>query len=236
MSGHSKWANIKRKKEANDKVKGSMFSKLGRLISLAVSEGGGITDPTNNVRLRIAIEKAKSFNMPKNNIERAIEKGSGKGVDNIREVIYEAFGPGGTAMVIVAATDNPNRTASEVRNVLDRHGAKLGSKNAVMYLFEKSSFVRLPRERISEQQAFDFAQTHGAIDFAEDAENYFLYFPYELFGKLHETLPISGVHVEIVYKPQTMIGLTEEVGQKLVTLVQALEDMDDIQNVFHNGN
>src|SRR4051812_30449460 len=120
MSGHSKWANIKRKKEANDKVKGAVFGKLSRLITIAVTEGGGLPDPENNVKLRFAVEKARSENMPKENIQKAIEKGSGPNIQELKEVVYEGFGPGGVALLIVTTTDNSNRTHAEIRNVLER--------------------------------------------------------------------------------------------------------------------
>ncbi len=234
MSGHSKWANIKRKKEANDKVKGNLFAKLSRLISLAVVEGGGIPDPVNNVKLRIAIEKARASNMPKDNIQRAIEKGTGKGGEAMKEVIYEGFGPGGSGLMIVATTDNPNRTASEVRNVLDLHNAKLGSQGAVSYLFEKVSLVIIPKTSVSEDQAFSYADKYGVIDFIEDADSYIYYFPYASYGKLNADTPFPQMQVEVVYKPQTVLSLDTEKSASLQKLMDALEEMDDIQNVFNN--
>jgi YebC/PmpR family DNA-binding regulatory protein len=135
MSGHNKWSKIKRGKEAKDKVRGNTFSKLSRLITLAVLEGGGITDPNNNIKLRLAIDKAKHFNMPKENIARAVARASGPDKSQIREVIYEGFASAGVGLIIYATTDNPNRTLSEIRNILERHQGKLGTPGSVSYLF-----------------------------------------------------------------------------------------------------
>jgi len=236
MSGHSKWSNIKRKKEINDKQKSTAFAKLARLISMSVVDGGGIGDPQNNVRLRMAIDKAKSYNMPKDNIVRAIERGSGQGGPHIREVIYEAFGPASVGLIITALTDNPNRTASEIRNILDKHAAKLGAQGAVSHLFEKASVISLPTNAMNEEAALTFAAEHGATDFAKREDHYLAYFPYSFFGKLHMHLPHPDAQIEIVYKPQSVIVLDDTKGKMLTTLVYDLEESDDVQEVFHNGN
>src|SRR5438132_496161 len=131
MSGHSKWSKIKRQKEVTDKVKGAAFAKLSRIITLAVIEGGGIPDPVNNVRLRLSIEKAKALNMPKENITRAIEKGAGPHKLELKEVVYEAFAPHGISVIIVATTDNSNRTFAEIRTILERNGGKMGTQGSV---------------------------------------------------------------------------------------------------------
>ena len=138
MAGHSKWANIKHKKAVNDSRKAVVFSKLARLITLAVTSGGGNPDPASNIKLRIAVERARAENMPKLNIDRAIEKAAGPDGASLKEIVYEAFGPGGVGMLIVATTDNPNRTNSVVRMVLDKHGAKMAGVNSVAYMFAKS--------------------------------------------------------------------------------------------------
>lgn len=236
MSGHSKWSNIKRKKEINDKQKSTAFAKLARLISMAVVDGGGIGDPQNNVRLRMAIDKAKSYNMPKDNIMRAIERGSGQGGEHIREVIYEAFGPSSVGLIITALTDNPNRTASEIRNILDKHAAKLGTQGAVSHLFEKTAVISLPTSVMQEEAALTFAAEQGATDFVKTDDHYLAYFPYALFGKLHSHLPHPEAQIEIVYKPQATIALDDQSGKLLANLVEVLEDLDDVQEVFHNGN
>lgn len=181
MSGHSKWSKIKREKQAKDKQKGNIFSKLSRLITLAVIEGGGITDPENNIKLRLAIEKAKNLNLPKENIERAIEKGTGPESQELKEVVYEAFGPEGVSLIILATTDNMNRTLSEIRNVLELHGGKLGTQGSVLHLFKKS----------------------GLSTF--------------------EVMPYASVEIS-----------DKDVVKRVLGLVDAIENLDDVQKVFSN--
>ncbi len=227
MSGHSKWANIKRKKEANDKVKGSVFSKMSRLITLAVLEGGGITDPEHNVKLRLAIEKAKQSNMPKDNISRAIEKGIGPNKELLKEVVYEVFAPGGTALLILATTDNPNRTLPEVRNVLERRGAKIGNQGSVSYLFQKCGMIVLKKEAAPEDKLLQFSEEAGALDIDQDSENYYVYIPFEKIGK------VQGA--EIDFRPLTKVKIEDETkAANMLSLIEALEELDDVQKVFGN--
>lgn len=236
MSGHSKWANIKRKKQVNDQARGKQFSKLSRLISLAVVESGGITDETNNVRLRLAIEKARAFNMPKENIKRAIEHGAGAGKQSLREVVYEAFATGGVALVIESSTDNINRTLSEIRNVLEQNGGHLGTQGSVMYLFEKCGLVTAKKETVPENLVFEFADQIKAFDIDQDSEYYYIYIPFSALGHVKEfakSLTVDGL--EIDYKPKTTVPVdTPATAKRVLTLVDALESLDDVHKVFGN--
>lgn len=234
MSGHSKWSKIKHTKQAKDVAKSNTFSKLARLITLAVLEGGGITDPDNNVKLRLAIAKAKHFNIPKDNIDRAIEKGSGPNQNLLKEIVYEAFAGGGIGLLIVATTDNPNRTLGEVRRTLEGYGGKLGSKGSVSYLFQKCGMVQIPLNLMKEEEAFLFAQKIGAFDVDENDIFFTIYFPYEKVGHIKDHLKDELVHnLEIVYRPQTAVAaLSEKEKEKVLSLTKALEELDDVHKVF----
>ena len=184
MSGHSKWSNIKRKKEANDKIKGNIFSKVTRLITLAVIEGGGITDPDNNVHLRLAVEKAHAANMPKENIKRAIEKGVGPDRSQIKEIAYEGFGPYGVSLIILAATDNQNRTLSEVRNILEKYQGKLASAGSVSYQFKKCGLITFDKGTVSQDKILAIGDQLKAFDIEETDDRFYLYFPYSELGHI----------------------------------------------------
>lgn len=238
MSGHSKWANIKRQKQANDKVKASLFAKMSHLITLSVVENGGITDPDNNVKLRLAMEKARGINMPKENIQRAIEKGTGPNKSNIKEVVYEAFAPpnGSILLVIIATTDNPNRTTSEIKNILEKHQAKLGHQGSVLYLFTKCGLIIFDKSKVKEEEILVLSDLLKALDIDTDDTHYYMYIPFENIGKEKEALKnISYISAEIDYKPQTLYLLKDEIeSKKTMALIEALEAHDDIQKVFGN--
>lgn len=236
MSGHNKWSKIKRGKEAKDKVRGNVFSKLSRLITLAVLEGGGIADPTNNIRLRLAIDKAKQFNMPKDNIERAIARASGPDRAEIKEIVYEGFAPGGVALIIYSTTDNANRTLTEVRNILERHGGKMGNKGSVGYLFQKCGIVTMNKQKVEEDKVYEFSDKIKAFDLEEDEEFFSVFFPYENLGKVKDFLgDLEATPAELDYKPQTLINISDEsLYTRVVELVEALEQLDDVQRVFAN--
>jgi YebC/PmpR family DNA-binding regulatory protein len=236
MSGHSKWANIKRKKEANDKVKGSIFSKLSRLITLAVIEGGGIGDPDKNFKLRLAVDKARLANMPKDNIRRAIDRALGSNKDILKEIIYEAFAPGKVLLIIQATSDNSNRTLSEIRYVLERYGGKLGTQGSVMYLFRKCGTITFAKTEVSEEAVFEFSNRIEALDIDQDNENYFVVLPFENLGKIKEYLGnLQYKEAEIDYKPLTTIKVdSEEEARKILQLIDSLEALDDVQKVFSN--
>jgi YebC/PmpR family DNA-binding regulatory protein len=233
MSGHSKWANIKRKKEANDKEKGTAFAKLSRLITLAVVEGGGIPKPESNSRLRFAVEKAKSLNMPKETITRAIEKGFGPNKVAIKEVVYEAFAPFGVLLMIPATTDNSNRTHSELRNVLERNGGKIGGQGSVGYNFQRCGVALF--ENADESAVFDFADKIDEIDVEEEGSLITVYFPFDHLGKVHDYLGgLSPSLIEPEYRPQTTVQLTPEQQEKVHHLIEQLEAIDDVQAVYSN--
>lgn len=236
MSGHSKWANIKRKKGLLDKQKGKMFGKLTRLITLAVIEGGGMTNSDNNVKLRLAVDKAKQNNVPKENIERAINKGVGPNSQLIKGVLYEAFGPHGVALLIEATTDNHNRTTAEIRNILERHGGKLGNQGSVSYLFQKCAMVILPKIFNKEENVLAFTEKVKAIDIVEDEACYQVFFPNEFLGKVQDYA--NGLQIEsseLISRPLSRVIIKDTVLiDKLNELIEALEELDDVHKVSTN--
>ncbi|PIZ66857.1 YebC/PmpR family DNA-binding transcriptional regulator [Candidatus Roizmanbacteria bacterium CG_4_10_14_0_2_um_filter_36_35] len=236
MSGHSKWSNIKRKKEANDKIRGNIFGKLSHLITLSVVEGGGNTDPDNNVKLRLAIEKAHASNMPKENIKRAIEKGVGPDKNQIKEIIYEGFGPYGVSLIILAATDNQNRTLSEIRNILEKHQGKLGNSGSVSYQFQKCGLIVFDESQVDQDKILMISDQLKAFDIIETEDRYYLYFPYEHLGHIKNFLKdVRYESAEVDFKPQTIMPFTDdEKIKKISELIDLLEASDDIQKVFTN--
>ena len=236
MSGHSKWANIKRKKEAQDKQKGKIFGKMSRLITIAIIEGGGITNPDSNIRLRLAIDKAKQENMPKGNIERAIEKGTGPIKDWLKEVVYEAFGPHGSVFLILSTTDNGKRTLSEVRNTLERNTGKLGNYGSVSYQFRKCASIIFPIKDNKEDDILSFSEKISAFDIDEDESCYKVFFPYEQLGHVKTfTDNLIFEAPEIDYLPLTKIKLiNHDEVQKVFNIIEALEELDDVHKVFTN--
>jgi len=235
MSGHSKWANIKRKKGLNDKIKANVFAKMSHLITISVLEGGGITDPDNNVKLRLAIDKAKSANMPKENIKRAIDKGFGPDRMMIKEVLYEGFGPYGVFFLILAATDSPNRTSSEIRNMLEKNSGKLGTQGSVSYLFKKCAFVSFMKVDVSEEAVFKIGEELQAFDIKDDESHFFVFFPFNNFGLLKAHLNnIKYDLAEIDYLPTTSVELDPDKEKKVIDLIEALESLDDVHRVYTN--
>lgn len=236
MSGHSKWANIKRKKEANDKIKSNVFGKMSRLITLAVIQGGGIPEPENNVRLRLAIEKAQSVNMPKENIKRAIERAVGPNKTDMKEMIYEAFGPYGTYLVILAATDNSNRTMTEVKVILDKNKVKLGSQNSVLYQFIKCGLVVFDKKTVNQDDILELVDKLQSFDLEEDDDFYNVYIPYENLGRVKEILGDKKYsNAEVYFKPQNKINIEDDNKlQEISQLIDSLEALDDVQKVFTN--
>lgn len=234
MSGHNKWSKVKRAKGIKDKVKGNVFSKMSRLITLAVIDGGEITNPENNIKLRMAVDKARVYNMPKENIERAIQKGIGPDKNQLKEEVFEVFGPGGTGFVVLVTTDNPNRTLSEIRNTVESHGAKLGNKGSVQYLFNKCGLVKFNKNDITEEEVFSFADRIGAFDIDQSEESFTVYFPFEKLGKIKEYLGGLKIGVaEVDFKPQTLLTINNEnILKKNSELIEALENLEDVHKVF----
>lgn len=235
MSGHSKWANIKRKKELNDRERASQFTKLSRLITLAVHEGGGIGDPQNNAKLNLIVTKAKAINMPKVNIERAIERATSSEKTHIKEIIYEAFGQNGIVYLIQTTTDNQNRTFNEIRNLVEQHEGKLGNQGSVMYQFQKCGLVMIKRSLLDENGALELSEKVNAFDMEEDADMWYIYIPFEELGKVRERISADiEYEIEIDFKPQNKLSPSDSDREKAHTFIEALEQHDDVQSVFSN--
>ncbi len=236
MSGHSKWASIKHKKALVDARRGQQFTKLARAVTVAAREGGG--DPDANAALYNAIQKARDASMPKDNIERAIAKGTGEGgdADAIEAVNYEGYGPGGVALLIEALTDNRNRTGSEVRHTLGKHGGNLGEPGSVAYLFDKVAVVVVDAERHGEDDLV-VAIDAGATDIARDDDVYeVLAAPGDLAAvrAALEAAEVAIVSAEVTQRPTTRVPLDEEQAGKLMRLIDALEENDDVGAVHAN--
>lgn len=235
MSGHSKWANIKRKKGINDAARSNVFTKMASLITSAVSEGGGIPDPNHNFKLRLAVDRAKAVNMPKDTIQRAIDKGSGANAVKMKEVVYEGFGPGNSALIITALTDNPNRTIPDIKQALDKNGGKLASPNAVSYLFQHCGVLEIPHSHVEEEQAFTFFDNLQGIDFEDTGESYVMYIPFENIKHVKEVLgSVEPSMLDMYYLPRSPIVADSSMITKLEHLVERLEDLDDVQGVYSN--
>lgn len=237
MSGHSKWANIKNKKAVNDKMKGVVFAKISRIITLSVVEGGGIINLDANFKLRLAIDKAHAANMPKENIARAIAKGHGPDSSKLKEVVYEAFGPHGVAYVIQCATDNPTRTHNEVRGVIEKRGGKMGNQGSVGYLFQKCAVMQFDLANSSEDIIFNFGQALKAYDINEGEGIMTVYFPFDQFGRAKTALG-STLHpklFDVEYRPLSTVHVSSEGEAKhVIELSQAIEELEDVHNVFSN--
>ena len=236
MAGHSKWASIKHKKAATDAKRGKLFTKLARAITVAAREGGG--DPAGNHTLAAAIEKAKGYSMPKDNIQRAIDRGTGEGdAGKIERVVYEGYGPGGAAVLVDALTDNRNRTGAEVRNIFDKQGGSLGEPGSVAWQFEKKGVVIVDGDRYGEDDLMT-AIDAGAEDVA--AEDDALKVTSEPAGltAVREALEASGVDVEsaeLAMEPKSVVEVTDPAeARRLVRLIDALDDHDDVDDVHAN--
>jgi YebC/PmpR family DNA-binding regulatory protein len=238
MAGHSKWHNIKNKKGKEDAKRAKIFTKLTRYIIVAVREGG--PDPEFNPALKAAIEKAKAANMPNDNIERAIKRGSGEsGANNFEEIKYEGYGPGGIAVFVICLTDNRNRTASDIRHAFDKYGGNLGQSGCVSYMFDKKGLILIERQDgISEDDLMMEALDLGAEDFNSDEDGFEIITTPEDFNKVRDGLAERGYKfaaAEISYIPQNTVELTDEEDMKnMMKLIETLEENDDVQEVYHN--
>ena len=238
MAGHSKWHNIRNKKAKMDAKRGQIFTKIIRELTVAARQGGG--DPEFNPRLRIAIDKAKAANMPAENIERAIKRGTGEleGV-TYEEVSYEGYGPEGVAIIVEALTDNRNRTTAEVRHIFSKHGGNLGSSGCVSFLFEDKGVIFVPKSEYNEEEIFEKAIEAGAEDvLTEDSEFYEIRTaPQDLYS-VKEALENQGVKIEkaeLTKIPSTEVEIKDQnTAEKLMKLLDALEDNDDVQKVYSN--
>ncbi|HEX2483988.1 MAG TPA: YebC/PmpR family DNA-binding transcriptional regulator [Myxococcota bacterium] len=236
MSGHSKWATIKRKKGAADAKRGKVFTKLIREIATAARLGGG--DPNGNPRLRLVMDKARAANMPKDNIERAIQKGIGGGEgDAFEEVVYEGYGPGGTAIMLRALTDNRNRTVGEVRHVLTKYGGNLGSSGCVAYLFEKRGLMTFERRGLDPDALLEAALEAGAVDVVDESEAVDVVTAPGDLEAVRSALSAKGftpASAEVSMEPGTTVKLQGEQAKTMLELADALDDLDDVQGVYAN--
>lgn len=236
MSGHSKWSTIKRKKGAIDAERSKIFQKLAKEIYVAAKSGD--PDPVNNASLRMVIEKAKGENMPKNNIQSAIDKAKSKGADeNYEAVRYEGYGPGGIAIMIDCLTDNRNRTASFVRSTLTKRGGNLGTDGSVSYLFKRRGVLILDKE-YDEDKLMEDALELDIEDLVSEEDSYVIYTKPENFISVKETLENMGytnfIMSEVSFVPDNYISLDDELTERAQSLIESLEDLDDVQNVYHN--
>ena len=238
MSGHSKWSSIKHKKGAADARRGKLFSKLSRAIIVAAREGG--PDPAANLALQNAIEKARSYSMPKDNIERAIAKGSGADAESaaFETVVYEGYGPDGVAVLIEALTDNRNRTASEVRHVFAKHDGNLGTSGGVAWQFERRGVVLVAAGGVDEDELLLVAADAGADDVELDGQTYQVTSAPEELRAVREAIEAAGYGIEsaeLSMIPKTTVAIVDEAtAKKVVRLVEGLEDVDDVQDVYAN--
>jgi YebC/PmpR family DNA-binding regulatory protein len=235
MAGHSKWKQIKRKKAVTDQKRGAMFTRLIREITIAAKAGGG--DPGGNARLRTAIDAAKAENMPADNIDRAVKKGTGELEGVIyEEVTYEGYGPGGAALLIQATTDNPNRTVAEIRNVFQRHGANLAATNAVAWMFDRKGQIAVDA-KASEDATMEAALDAGAEDMEKEGDVYLITTPPTQLHAVDQALrgkklPVQSAEIAMV--PKNTVKVEGSDAKKLLNLMEGLEEMDDVAKVFSN--
>lgn len=238
MSGHSKWNNIKRKKEKTDGQRAKIFTKIGRELAVAVKEGGG-PDPASNSKLKDAIAKAKANNVPNDNIERIIKKAAGEGnADNYEALQYEGYGPSGIAVIVETLTDNRNRTAGEMRHYFDKCGGNLGQTGCVSFMFTEKGILVIEAEGLDEEKVMEDALEAGASDFSADADVFEISTEPEDFTGVREDLEAKGyqfVSAEIEKVPDVYNAIDDpELAGKMEKLLDMLEDNDDVQNVWHN--
>ena len=236
MAGHSKFKNIMHRKGAQDKKRAKIFSRLGREISVAVKEGG--PDSEKNIRLRSAIGSAKSLNMPKDNIERAIKKGEGNDPDsNYEEVRYEGYGPDGVAIIVEALTNNKNRTAAEVRSAFSKYGGNLGETGSVSFGFKRLGNITLVKEKINEEDLFDFIVENGSEDYELNEEEYNIYCDQKILHQLNQKIIEKfgqTKFIGLVWKSENDISVSKDKADTLFRLLNALEDNKDVQAVSSN--
>lgn len=238
MAGHNKWSQIKRKKAVTDQKRGSRFTKLIREITVASREGGG--DPEFNPRLRLAVDTAKAANMPQENIERAIKRGTGEleGV-SYDEIVYEGYGPGGVALYLETLTDNQNRTVAEVRHLLEKHGGNLGTSGSVAWQFDRKGQIFVDGNRYHEEKVLEAALEAGAEDVRQEGDEFVITTDVASFHQVQEGLRNGGLHftqAELSMIPKLEVDVGGKDGERLVRLLDALDDSDDVQKVYSNGN
>jgi len=238
MSGHSKWANIKHKKERTDAKRGKIFTKIGREIAVAVKEGG--SDPELNAKLKDVVAKAKANNMPNDTILRSIKKAAGElGNINYESVVYEGYGPGGVAVIVEGLTDNRNRTAGEVRHSFDKNGGSLGATGCVAWMFERKGVIVIEKnDNIDEDELMLAALDAGALDVQDDEVALEITTDAASFSEVYDSLEKSGyafAMAEVQLVPSNTVDVTEETEESVQKMLDMLEDNDDVQNVYHNA-
>ena len=236
MSGHSKWHSIKHKKAATDAKRGKVFSKLIREITVAARIGGGDTE--SNPRLRTAVQTAKGQNMPLDNIERAIKKGTGElPGQNYESVMYEGYGPGGVAILVDVLTDNKNRTVAELRNILSKNGGNLGETGSVQWMFDRKGFIAVSSSSVSEEDLLEIALDAGAEDLKTEGDTLAVYTSYEDFYQVKSKIEEANVPIqssELTMLPQNALQVEGKQAEKTLKLMETLEDQDDVQSVYGN--
>lgn len=237
MAGHSKFKNIMHRKGRQDAIRSKMFSRLSKEITVAVKMAGGVTDPDMNPRLRLAIQNAKGQSMPKDNIQRAINKGSGADSENYEEIRYEGYGPGGVALVVEALTDNKNRSASNIRACFTKNGGQMAETGSVSFMFDRVGEIVYKTEAGDEETVMEAAIEAGADDVTSDEDGHTIICSFDTFGDVTKTLEDAlgeAESVKAIWKPQNNTPVDEEKGATLLKLLDALEEDDDVQNVFSN--
>ncbi len=238
MAGHSKWAQIKRKKAVNDAKRGQMFTRLIRELTVAARESGG--DPNFNPRLRLAVDTAKAANMPQDNIDRAIKRGTGEleGV-SYEEAAYEGYGPGGVALFIETLTDNQNRTVAEVRHALEKHGGNLGTSGSVAWQFDRKGQIYVDANRYVEDAVLEAALDAGAEDVTQEGDEFIVTTEVTTFHQVQEGMRTGGIEftqAELSWIAKNEVDVAGKEAERLLKLLDALDDSDDVQKVYSNGN
>ncbi len=239
MSGHSKWSTIKRQKGAADVKRGAVFTKISNAITIAVKQGGGVSDPNQNPRLRLAVELARTSNMPKDNIERAIQRAMQKGEGELQEVTYEGFAPGGVSVLVEAATDNTNRTTAEVKSLFNKAGASFAQPGAVSYQFKNVGEISLNKNGKSIDDIFLIAAEAGADDIEDRGDEAFVYTSVQNLNSVKESLTSQGLEItsaDLSRKPVTTVEVEDSVKEKIFDFLSNLETIDDVLKVYSNIN
>ena len=235
MAGHSKWANIKHRKARQDASRGKVWTKVIREITVAAKDG---PDPNDNPRLRLALEKANSANMPKDTIKRAIEKGSGTGdTGDLEEIIFEGYGPGGVAILVETMTDNRNRTVSDVRHAFSKFGGNLGTDGSVAYLFKKLGIIQI-NKNYSEEELMENVIESGAIDFTEEEDFFEVTTDPNQFSRIIEYFKqnkIEYLNAELSLRADTLVNLNQDMSEKVLNIMEFMDDLDDVQEVYTNA-
>ena len=235
MAGHSKWANIKHRKARQDASRGKVWTKVIREITVAAKDG---PDPNDNPRLRLALEKANAANMPKDTIKRAIEKGSGTGeTGQLQEIIFEGYGPGGVAILVETMTDNRNRTVSDVRHAFSKFGGNLGTDGSVAYLFKKLGLIHVAKE-FSEEKLMEIVIESGAIDFTDEEDFFEVTTEANEFNKIIDIFKenqIKYLNAELTLRAETLVNLDNEMSEKVLNIMEFMDDLDDVQEVHTNA-